>query len=106
MGLDVGKFVGLFVGKRVGRLVGKFVGLGVGLFVGSSVGSGVPQSPFPGGSSDSSQTVFCIQSYPIETREYTPGIKAHPMPQLTTPTCTSDCAPLFPRVIRGPPESP
>lgn len=85
VGLFVGKLVGLFVGNCVGRFVGNLVGLGVGLFVGTSVGSGVPHK-LPGGSLDSSQTVSLIQSYPLLTRAYTPGKKAHPIPQLTTPT--------------------
>ncbi len=56
----------------------------------------------PGGSVEVPHTVSLIQSYPVDTRENTPGKNAQPIPQLTMPTCTSLSGPS-PRMISGPP---
>lgn len=74
VGWSVGNFVGFLVGNSVGCLVGSPV---VGLVVGSSVGSGVPHR-LPGGSFEFSQTVSLIQPWALDTRAYTPGMKAQP----------------------------
>ena len=87
-------------------------GVGVGGVGDGGVGVGFPPPPPPQpkwagiGSTLLSQTVFWIQSYASETREYTPGkaASAHPIPHETTPTCTSSPLSLVP--TSGPPESP
>jgi len=106
-GERVGESVGLSVGSTVGLSDGLGVGLGVGSELGSEVGLCVSVDPhkLPGGSVDVPHTVSCIQAYPVDTRENTPGIYPQPIPQLTMPTCTSPSG-SSPRMIRGPPESP